>query len=410
MAWTDKINNPLRIITGDGKEWLPLAMEQSNQYSYEFNVSEFEFPEVSGTLVDRGLPKGRRFPLEIYFNGAENVEQGEAFRISANDPREWVVFHPIYGRIDGHPISIGVDSSGINSVKIKISFVESIATDGPRTTEDAQQTILNFSDQTLVLASDVFSQNITPTSTDANFMGQNVNSMYNDSVGTISDNDIAADYQNVFTKASSAINTAIGNTSFAIQDVQNFITYPFLFSNSVQQRLVVLVSQLNTLSDSVVNILTINEKGIFENFKSSVLLSMVKTAVSPIGNEYQNAPDVVNVITILIDSYNKFIDELNFLKSENGLNLDSWNPDYELQNELNYAVNFTVSSLYQIALNAQQERSIFLETDSNVIIQTHRFYGIDVEDVNVNRFIQTNNVSLKELIQLKKGRKIVYYV
>jgi hypothetical protein len=409
MSWKDKIEQPFRIITGDGKEWIPLQMENTNTFSYNFNISEFEFPEVTGTKVDRRLPKGRRFPLEFYFQGDDNIDQGESFRISANDLRPWIIFHPVYGRIDGHPISITFDNSGINIVKVITEFVESITDDGPRITEDFGESAFSSGEEVEELASSI-TEGISPTVSDVNLMADTTSQMFEDAKGSISDSNVASEYQNVFTQATNEINSAIGNASFGIQTVQNFITYPYLFTQSVQNRLVVLVEQANILSKSIVNLTDKNKKTFFESFKSTLLVAMVKSAVTPNENDYQNAPDVLNVITILIDTYNNFIKELNFLKSENGVEIDSYNPDYNLQNELNYNVNYAVSNLLQIALTAQQERVIYLENDSNVIVQTHRFYGLDIEDVNLNRFISTNNVSLNELTQLKKGRKIVYYV
>lgn len=410
MSWKENISQPFRLITGDGKEYNPLQMESTNVYSYDFNVSEFEFPEVSGTKVDRRLPKGRRFPIDIYFQGADNIDQAEGFRLSANDTRPWIIFHPVFGRLDGHPVSIKFDSSGINTTQITIDFVESITEDGPRITQDLANTTIASAQKALDEANVVVSENVTPEISDVTYMASNTNKIYEDSSGFISDSSISAEYQNAFTKASTVINTAIGNASFDITTIQNFITYPFIFADSVQNRFIVFLKQLDTLTTSIDTLTTTNKKTIFENFKSSVLLAMVKSCVAPNGDEYQNAPDVLDVITQLISSYNQFINELNSLQSINGTILGAFIPNYTLQNELNFAVNFAVANLYQIALNAQQARIVTLEKDSNVIIQTHRFYGLDVEDVNLNRFIDTNSVSLNELIQLKKGRELVYYV
>ena len=40
----------------------------------DYNVAEFEFPEVSGTLVSRKKPKGSRYDLEIIFQGENNLD------------------------------------------------------------------------------------------------------------------------------------------------------------------------------------------------------------------------------------------------------------------------------------------------------------------------------------------------
>jgi hypothetical protein len=69
-----------------------------------------------------------------------------------------------------------------------------------------------------------------------------------------------------------------------------------------------------------------------------------------------------------------------------------------------------ISNLYSIAFAAKQEREYVLDKDSNPILLTHKFYGLDKNDVNLEKFISTNDIGLTEILNIRKGRKIVYYV
>ena len=104
MSWIDKLANDLIITTGDGRPYYPLWKKPSK--SIAFNYSEFTFPNLSGSLVDRGTPMGRRFPLEIYFVGENNIEDSSDFESSANDKRPWRIEHPYYGLIFVQPTEI----------------------------------------------------------------------------------------------------------------------------------------------------------------------------------------------------------------------------------------------------------------------------------------------------------------
>jgi len=73
-------------------------------------------------------------------------------------------------------------------------------------------------------------------------------------------------------------------------------------------------------------------------------------------------------------------------------------------------MNFTLSNLFAIALNAKQERSIVLEEDNNLVNLTHRFYGLDAADENIDEFILNNNIGISEHLLIKKGRILRYYV
>jgi hypothetical protein len=69
----------------------------------------------------------------------------------------------------------------------------------------------------------------------------------------------------------------------------------------------------------------------------------------------------------------------------------------------------TVSNLFDLAFDAQQERVVYLPKDSNLVLLTHKYMGL-ANDENMQRFREINNIKLKELFRIKKGRKIKYYV
>jgi len=411
MSWEEQLQARMKITTGDGKVYEPFYQLSSNQGSFDFNISEFEFPEVSGTKVDRRLPKGTRYPLEFFFQGADNIDQFKAFSTSSKDVRPWEVLHPVYGLIIAHPVSISFDNSGINTTKISVTIIETILDDGPQTTlapkENAGAVVQKAKDQN----NTSFTNQVTaPTVTDVTLMQSNVENLYKDSEGLIGNQIIADEYFNIYTVALSKINTAISDVTIGITFIQDFITYPSLFLQTVFNRIKVLANQALTLTDILENLTTKNKKKIFENQKGSIVLAVVESAVTPLEGDYENAVDVLSVIESVLSIYNTYIAELQTLQSLNGFEQDAYIPDYDFLFNLNYSVNYAVSNLFEIALSAQQERIIYLEEDSNVIIQAHRFYGLLADDSTIQKFIKTNKIGMNELVQLEKGRLIKYYV
>ncbi len=89
---------------------------------------------------------------------------------------------------------------------------------------------------------------------------------------------------------------------------------------------------------------------------------------------------------------------------------DSWFANTIIQNELSDLITFTSNSLFLLGLNARQERSIQLLKDSNLIVLTHRFVGLDADDKNIERFRKVNNIKNNELYKIKKDRTIKYFV
>jgi hypothetical protein len=123
-----------------------------------------------------------------------------------------------------------------------------------------------------------------------------------------------------------------------------------------------------------------------------------------------NAPAVYSVIDSVLSVYNSYIENLDSIQTENNGTIDSYIPSFEPLQNLSGLVNFAVSNLFTIAFGARQERTLFLENDSNVIILAHRFYGLNVNDSTIDDFINTNGIGVNEYYEILKGRKIIYYV
>ena len=109
------------------------------------------------------------------------------------------------------------------------------------------------------------------------------------------------------------------------------------------------------------------------------------------GTDYITRTDVVNVITIL--------NEMNSLFFQT---FDSVDP--QIAFDLDRQYNITVSSLYDIAFNSKQERSIILDSDSNMVILAHEYFGST--DADLKSFINLNELKIDEYLQIKQGRLI----
>jgi prophage DNA circulation protein len=407
MSWSELLKNNLVIVTGDGKEYRPLWMPKSK--TIEYNIAEFEFPKVVGTLVKRTEPKGRRFDLELYFQGANHVEEANAFETSCNDKRAWTLTHPYYGVITCQPTSIIIDNTSYNTSKISTTVIETITEDFPKGSVAVQdqitQTFLAVDDE----SAETFGNEVTPNQSDINQMKANNLSSYNSGSALVTPT-LSERYFNAFTDANAAITTATQKPLEAMRKAQAVITAPARFEESVKGRMNLLTNQFNTLRTTLVNITTKNQKGIYQSQAGSIINAMCFASGTPQEADYQNANDVLDNLELLLNNYNQYLTDLDTLQSNNGGNPNSFIPNIQLQILLNSLLNFTASNLFNIAANARQERAIFCEDDTNIILLAHRFYGLDLDDVNIDNLILTNQIGLKEILNIRKGRKILYYV
>lgn len=260
-------------------------------------------------------------------------------------------------------------------------------------------------------AGESFSNQVTPTTEDLNLISENTELAYKKGIDFVFDDHEANNYFNLFNKANAAIIDGTQEPFLMISAVQDVLIYPSLFSTTVKDRFTLLKSQLDGLKSKIETLTTKNSKTIFENNSAAIITAMVNTSVSPLNeNDYQNKKDVLKVVDDLLFYYNGFISDIDYLQSPNGYNVGAYIPDFDSMSSLKMLVNFTIDQLFNIALNARQEREIQLEDDSNIYVLTHRFYGLDVNDSSIDEFIRNNSIGMSELLGLKKGRFIKYYV
>jgi len=404
MSWLDKVKTELVIKAGDGVEYRPDWMNANK--GKEFNITEFDFPNVNGTLVYRTTHKGQRYNLELYFQGENHLDVASNFMLSANDRRAWTLTHPYYGRLLVQPTSISIDNSASNVSKITCPVIETITDIFPKGSQDALSDIENSALNTNEAFANSFGQ-ITPTPTTVNLLNLNVLRAYKNMLKATTD-EMINNVVNAYNEALTFIAEAATEPIEAMQKTQALLVMPASFALSAQQRFQVLTVQYNGQRNDLQNIVKKEEKKAYESNVAATLTALSLTAATPLENDFAYQIDALNAVDLLLDSYNQYVADLDSLQTNNNNSPTSYIPDYESLKNLSQLVNFTAASLFAIALNGKQERSFLLEEDSNWVLLTHRLYGLT--DENTTTLIRNNNAGLKEALQVEKGRLIKYYI
>ncbi len=405
MSWVEKIQRDLTITLGDGAVFSPNWINAIK--NKEYNVTEFNFPEVSGSLVVRKKPKGRRYKLELFFQGDANLDISKTFENSADDERPWVVSHPYYDRIVVQPLSINFDNRGHNVTKITANVIETIEDENPKTVENPTDKIVNDVENLQPILSNAYVKDVIPETRDINFMDSANDIYFSEGSKIASNTDDFETYFNAFNNASGAIVNATSEPFSAIQQLQSVINAPALFATGVKTRTVNLITQFERLINSIANITDYSLKKGFENNGTAFVGALLTASVT--NTDYSNRNDVLEVIDLISNTYDNFLLNLDIIQDDNSSAPGSFVPDFDSQNGLNDLVNFTISRLFEIAIEQRQQRSIFLDQDISVVEITHRLLGLDVNDENIDEIINVNNIGLNELLLIKKEREIIYF-
>lgn len=401
MNWETRIETRFSIKTGDGNIYYPL--QKGGDKEREFNTSTFEFIKVYGTLVDRKKPQGARYNLVFYFEGANNIDQADEFEISCEDPRQWTVTHPFYGTIVGQPLSIRRDDSSLNITEITVPFFESISPDYPFSNFSKKDNTRDLQRRTATaLASAATDVSYEPV----DIQKQNATlQIMGSELSNLADNSTYADFQNALNGGLAAIDSLLDSPLNAIGEVQNFLDLPATYIRAVETRVASYEAILLRLKESVE---TVADKKYYEAMAGTVLSLISVVLLSPITGDYVLTSDVEYYYNRLTSLYADYLQTLDsFVISVYDVS-NAYIPDATAQQELSTLMNYSIANLYEFTFGTKRQRIIVLTKDSNVILLTHKYLGLDDLDENIDIFIQTNNIKFNELFALKKGREIKY--
>ena len=405
MSWQNKIENiKFQITTGDGKVFRPLWKTAGK--TKEFNTSIYDFINVEGSLVDRKKPKSSKHSLKFYFQGENNIEDAAEFDESASDNRAWVIVHPFYGSLRGQPLNIDYNEDALNVTEVTVDFWESINADYPDSAISVKDSVFSKKASVLKASSVVFAADVKPESSDIAKIKES-NILTAASFNPIIDDDNNADYLNAASKSLSSADNLLNDPLSSIEAAQNILDLPSTFFSSIKSKSLAFKDayyKLKLVTD------TVTDKLFFEAQAAACIASLCNASVNPLEGDYVLRTEIEEIVTDVLEIYSDYLATVD----ENQVQIYNtelaYLPNVNIQIELYGLVAFTTGNLYNFAFEAKQLRTVYTPKPTNVILLAHRYLGLDVADENLADFIKINNIKLKELFVIKKGRKIQYFV
>lgn len=410
MSWIEQIKNDYIITCGEGTKFKPKWLNATKQR--DFNVALFDFPNVDGTLVKRTTHKGCSYDIEIYFQGENHLTEAKAFDIAALDPRAWTINHPFYGNLYVQPLGLSFDNTKYNLTKITGTVIETINEDNPKAVLDWRETVLNnknglyesaisnYGDTTLDAGS-----RVDLTETTYNFYTQSKKI-----ITTTSDEE---SFTNLFNLANDGIADITLPASEVMTRIQSLMNAPFLFNQSVKEKQASMTTQVRNILETASGITSLIDKINFETNVSSLIGAIGAIITAAQSTDFRNRQSVLEFTTELIDIYSSFvetIDALQFLPNGAGI-VGVYLANAQTMMLLSAHVNFVVANAFNLLKNSRQERTVYSDEDSNAILLCHRYCGLTPNDDTVlEEFIDQNNIGISELLLIRAGRKIIYYI
>jgi len=385
MSWLEKIENvKLEIITGDGVSYFPLWKNAEREL--EFNTEAFNFSGVSGSYVARKLDSGFKLPLLLWFSGEDNTENADTFMESAKDPRPWTVKHPYYNEILVQPLSLKQSNREHNITEITGTIWETLASKFPVITSNPVKEIedkktaldTNSLEASTVEIGTPSIETIQPAGLSIDVLGALYSAFDN-----------AQELNNLIRTASGAALNLISDVGAYLQATQDLIDFPLSVENEA-------IFALTQIKKAITDLFFIIDLSYYDLQVSTLMSTACLVAIK--GN-YETKSEVLQASELLSDSYDLIIqtfDDNSYVQN-----------DVTAQS-LYTIINTTIQQLFEVAFSAKQERTHVLEQDDNIINLAFRFLGSG--DDNLEKFMSWNNISISEILSIKKDREIIYYV
>jgi hypothetical protein len=425
MSWQESVQSELIIKTGDGLSYKPL-WKNTCAKEIEYNIAQFDFPKVKGSKIDRGTPMATKFNLDIYFQGEDNLVIARNFEVSASDSRPWQISHPIYGSILVQPTGLKFDYSGFNVTQVTGMLFETLGSAGldisivPQDKIAADKEAL---DDTIVQGfnaemellrareltpSDIATRDLVLSTRQVTVLKGINKTLYDIGVKSIKLTEDAGTYLNRYNVANASIEQGISQASSLMSNLQAVINFPSQMINTVQVRVAALQTQFASLRANLGSITNQSDKSNYQATGATLVSSMCTNAVNDA--DYKTRNEVLDQIENIQDMHDQFLSDMDLIQTDNGGEEQSFVGNSDVMTQLDDLIKFTVANLDQIALSAKQERIVILDEDSNAVILAHRFYGLQADDSTIQQFMDNNKIFLNEILQIKKGRTLSFYI
>ena len=394
MTWKDRLNDITFSIT---------PLWKNGEKSKEFNISKYDFINVEGSFVDRKKGQSNLHPLLFWFQGEDHIEQCNAFEDSAANREPWTIEHPFYGTLKGQPVNLSRNDNNYGITEVSVSFWESITEDLPNSDISPKDEVIGMVESVNELSAQSFSDGVNPVASDIDFVKDSAiisGSKFE------ADADNYTDFQNTVSKGIKASDKIVTDTLESFYSLQKILVEPANFNDSIVRKIKSYINAYESIKEGLGAVFS---KYYYESQGASIIAGINLTAINPNSTDYISTNDISNVNTLMLDLYSDYLETLDTLQVDIYDVNNSWTPNVDIQTQLSLMVSFTSQQLFTLSFNARQEREYQLLEDSNLIILTHRFVGLDANDQNLEEFRQLNNIRNNELYKIKKDRIIKYY-
>jgi prophage DNA circulation protein len=405
MAWTDRLKEAA-YISPSGERYTFAFENVGNSRSKK--TTNFEFPDVDGTYVQESGSTGRSYPLQCIFWGTDYDVQADAFDVALFETGTGKLEHPIYGTIDVVPTGTITRRDDLktaaNQAILEVTFMATIGLIYPSAQNDPASDVISAVADFNTATAGEFEDNINlNTAVKKATFKSKYDALLNQVSGGLSGvADTVAEVQSEFNAINSSINRGIDvligqPLTLAFQTMQ-LIQAPARAASLISAKL----DAYNNLAMSIIA----SKRTTALDFYTKDLYAatyVTGSVLSTVNNQFDTRVGAIEAAAAILEQF----DAINAWKDDNLTELSLIDTGTSYQ-QLQKAVALTAGYLVEISFTLKQERKIVLDRARTIVDLTAELYGNI--DENLDFLIDSNDLTGLEILELPKGREVVYYV
>lgn len=414
MSWTDRIREAA-YTSPNGTRQVFIYEDVNEEFTKR--GAAFDFANANGTLVQGLGHSGRRFPFRVIFSGENYDETAEKFMELIQERGTGKLEHPIYGVKNVVPLGRikrrdDLKSAG-NQAIIELVFFETLGTAFPTSQDDPAALVLQALEDFKLDESEAFNEltsldSAVETTTFKNEY-QTLLDITSNALQEIADTqeDVRKQFNAIKDSINNGIDILIGDPlTLAFQTIE-LIATPGRALTSITARLDAYSNLLGLIIDSGVAVLFPGSDSRVSNAfhtKDMYALSYVTASTEAVlNNQFETKVQAIEAAEVLLD----MMDDVTVWREDNFESLgeiDTGEAYQQMQNSVALAAGFLV----EISFSLKQERIITLDRSRSIVDLEGEIY--QTVDENLDFLISSNNLTGDEILELPRGREIVYYV
>jgi prophage DNA circulation protein len=418
MSWQDRIKQAA-YNSPSGDERIVFDYEDITK-SVGKKTNAFEFPDVNGTYIQDLGNTGRRYPFRIIFWGDDHDLLSNQLENMLLENGIGILEHPVYGSIDVIPfgdINFKNDlKTETNQTVVEVTFWETIKLVYPIDQKNLTSEILDSVSKHNNDSAELFEDVLNLDSVIEKSVFKNEYTSLLDNVSLVMESVVSeqASIQKQFNVVNDSINNSIDilvsdPLTLAFQ-TNILIQLPARSSSAIADRL----NAYNNLFQSVItgaNSISASSsdsrnKNTFYTKDLYASTYITGSVISTIDTQFITKIDALLTAEKIINQMDDFIAwrDTNFAS----LSIVDTGESYQ---QLQNAVSLTVGFLIDLSFSLKQERRVILESPRTMVELIAELYPFEtVIDDELDFFIQSNNLTGSEILELPRGRELVYYV